>query len=298
MSFRKEFLTQPRLRASQRGVLNDPFELSPAQDLIDKALIDGISDEFFTKTKVFLTETDFNQVGVISFTENYNNLLMWSHYANEHKGVVIEFDYHKLQSYLNYKLSTHNSIERVYYNRERYSPLECQVCIKDVLLTKSDDWIYEKEHRVLSSILHVDSVKANREFYEQLHDFYNNIYSELFVIESEDESTVSFHVNPLACTEFDIQDLDGNSTDDNEEMEYSHSELALKEMFDSLSLSPSTVFLFDIPINCITAVFAGCRISDTDLNEISRFARKQQIPVFKAQLSKQHFALEFCRVNV
>ena len=30
--------------------------------------------------------------GVLSLTENYNNLLMWAHYAQNHEGFIIEFD--------------------------------------------------------------------------------------------------------------------------------------------------------------------------------------------------------------
>ena len=33
-----------------------------------------------------------NRFGVLSLTRNPTNLLMWSHYANEHKGVVIGID--------------------------------------------------------------------------------------------------------------------------------------------------------------------------------------------------------------
>ncbi|MBK7525892.1 MAG: DUF2971 domain-containing protein [Saprospiraceae bacterium] len=29
--------------------------------------------------------------GVCSFTTNNNNILMWSHYANNHKGICLEF---------------------------------------------------------------------------------------------------------------------------------------------------------------------------------------------------------------
>ncbi|MHC0522787.1 hypothetical protein ACYG9T_25045, partial [Vibrio harveyi] len=42
MPFREEFFSNYCLRASQRGVLNDPFELSPAQDLVDKVLREGL----------------------------------------------------------------------------------------------------------------------------------------------------------------------------------------------------------------------------------------------------------------
>ncbi len=30
-------------------------------------------------------------IGILCFTEKNDNLLMWSHYANSHKGFVLEF---------------------------------------------------------------------------------------------------------------------------------------------------------------------------------------------------------------
>ena len=89
MPFRKDFFENLCLRASQRGGLNDPFELSPAQDYIDRLQRGGLSDNFFEETEIAFPNSNVNEIGVISFTENYNNLLMWSHYANEHKGIVV-----------------------------------------------------------------------------------------------------------------------------------------------------------------------------------------------------------------
>ena len=113
MPLRTDFFNIFFLRGSQRSVLNDPFELNPAQKLLDKLSKNGpVGENFFEELERFSFDGKFNEVGVISYTENYNNLLMWSDYASEHRGVVIEFDYEKLSSYFNYKLSSKNSIER------------------------------------------------------------------------------------------------------------------------------------------------------------------------------------------
>ncbi|QYK13918.1 DUF2971 domain-containing protein [Shewanella rhizosphaerae] len=293
MPYREDFFLKFRLRASQRGVLNDPFELSPAQDLVDKVLRDGLSKDFFEQAEQFSTDGNFNEVGVISFTENYNNLLMWSHYANEHKGIVIEFDYEKLNYYFNYKLSSSNTIERVLYNRERFSPLQNEICVKDLLLTKSDDWIYEKEHRILPKLMVADYVQVDKLLFEQLHDFYDNIYIKLFDIVERNKQSITFKVNPEEYERFNNQDRDGNSTDDYEEMKYSASETILNEIFSSLAVLPSSVFLFQLPPDCISAVFVGCRASDQDIKKISKLIRGKQIPIYKAELSKTHFTLSF-----
>ncbi|MDH0446968.1 MULTISPECIES: DUF2971 domain-containing protein [unclassified Shewanella] len=296
MPYRREFFSSFCLRASQRGVLNDPFELSPAQDLIDKVLRDGLGADFFEQAEQFSSDANFNEVGVISFTENYNNLLMWSHYANEHKGIVIEFDYEKLGYYFNYKLSMSDTIERVLYNRERFSPLQKGVCVKDLLLTKSDDWIYEKEHRILPKLRDADFVRVDRILFEQLHDFYDDLYIRLFRVISEDDNFITFQVNPDEYERFDNQEYDGNSTDDNEEMKFSPSETILNEIYGSLAVMPSSVFLFQLPVDCISAVFLGCRTSPTDIAEIKDLVKNKNIPTFQAELSKTHFSLSFNEV--
>lgn len=40
-------------------------------------------------------QLDFDAVGVLSFTEDYTSSLMWAHYADQHRGIVLEFDYDK-----------------------------------------------------------------------------------------------------------------------------------------------------------------------------------------------------------
>ncbi|EKO3632996.1 DUF2971 domain-containing protein [Vibrio metschnikovii] len=293
MPFREEFFNNYCLRASQRGVLNDPFELSPAQDLVDKVLREGLGEDFFEQAEQFATDGNFNEVGVISFTENYNNLLMWSHYAHEHKGIVVEFDYKKLDYFFNYRLSMRDTIERVLYNRERFSPLQTEVCVKDLLLTKSDDWIYEKEHRILPKLRLADYVRVDRELFEQLHEFYDNLYVNLFNIVAEDKHSVTFEVDLVEYEHFNNQDWDGNSTDDREEMKYSHSDVILNEIYGSLALLPTSVFLFQLPSDCITAVFVGCRTPNEDVKQIQALIGSKNIPIFKAQLSKTHFTLGF-----
>lgn len=47
--------------------------------------------------------------GFISFSEKYNNSLMWSHYADSHKGVCLRFDFPiKKKGEINENKQTHN----------------------------------------------------------------------------------------------------------------------------------------------------------------------------------------------
>lgn len=89
-------------------------------------------------------------------TTDYRNNLMWSHYADGHKGFCIEYDFKDLKNI--------NNLLPVAYSTDRPSiPLESIYnCSKDMstevakalliaLLTKDNIWEYENEWRIIIS---------------------------------------------------------------------------------------------------------------------------------------------------
>lgn len=74
--FRPAFFDDFLIRSSQKYALNDPFELTPGSIDLDPSI----------------TCNAYYDYSVFSLSETKNNLLMWSHYADNHKGIVIEFD--------------------------------------------------------------------------------------------------------------------------------------------------------------------------------------------------------------
>ncbi|RLV58300.1 DUF2971 domain-containing protein [Parashewanella curva] len=293
MPIREMLFQHPSLRGSQRGVLNDPFELNPAQELYDH-LIKNSNDHtrLFERADELSARNSLTDIGVISFTENYNNLLMWSHYADEHKGMVVEFDYQKLSNYFNSKLITDTSIGRVRYNSERTPTIHSEIDVSDILLSKGDDWIYEKEHRILPNLINADSVIVKSEIFEQCHDFYDDLYINLFHVKEKKDGLVKFEVNIFECERLDAKRNDGSSTDDDEEMSFSHSESVLNEIYTTLAVFPSTIFLFNFPLETITSIFLGCRVPEDRVIELKKII-SQDICVYKAELNKSRFALDF-----
>ena len=94
--------------------------------------------------------------GVACFTTEYNNILMWSHYANKHQGFCLEFDtkYDPLQRAEKYKI-----IYKVRYSDsypvidlvEVFGMREQNINHPEILqTTKSSCWSYEQEYRLLS----------------------------------------------------------------------------------------------------------------------------------------------------
>lgn len=93
-------------------------------------------------------------IGIYSLSKTYNDELLWAHYANNHRGFCIEYDYDILMD--------KNSFYNFYSFDVAYSKQPPQIDIKDVssssnnLLikkiagTKSKKWSYEEEIRIIT----------------------------------------------------------------------------------------------------------------------------------------------------
>lgn len=87
-----------------------------------------------------LTET----VGVLCLCKKRDDILMWSHYADSHKGVCLEFDGMS-------KFMAHAQEVKYSKTREPIRPYHetQEQMMEKALLTKSDRWAYEDEYRLL-----------------------------------------------------------------------------------------------------------------------------------------------------
>ncbi len=142
-------------------------------DVNDKILIDMINNQRCKKIiNNKLNKKMNDKIGLLSLTTKVNSLLMWAHYANSHKGFIIQFDYKndffKTRTYIN-KENIENEIylKKVDYNENR--PSECLYTIdkQSTLFTKSKEWKYEYEYRM---IMPLEKIGLNK----------NNLYLEKF----------------------------------------------------------------------------------------------------------------------
>jgi len=96
-----------------------------------------------------LAEFD-KKIGILSLTEKHNNILMWAHYAESHQGFIIEFDENHL--FFTDKLPSRDAsrqLRKIVYSHLRPNLTLIDVNNIDVLLTKSKDWEYEQEWRMI-----------------------------------------------------------------------------------------------------------------------------------------------------
>ncbi len=139
-----ENIIKQRLKVAHLNDLNDPFEFL----CVDMS--DAVIRQVFNKTLSDLSEAQ----GVLCFSKIWDNPVLWSHYADKHKGICLGFDV------------PDEAVIQV-----DYAPNRLQVDIKKdfkkgkigekmmsrVLATKFEDWKYEGEARVFVGLEERDS---------------------------------------------------------------------------------------------------------------------------------------------
>lgn len=156
-NLRQEYLKLP---PEVQAMLPYKQFLALANMLAESAMPEALS---FAKTLTPMAQSGIgmlaDQLGILSLTETPDNLLMWAHYAASHEGFVIGVD--ENHSYFNCKRSSDDDLRRlskVKYVEKRPSLSMTQLTVEDVLLTKSRQWEYEKEWRILRPLLEADKV--------------------------------------------------------------------------------------------------------------------------------------------
>ncbi|MFH1385090.1 MAG: DUF2971 domain-containing protein, partial [Candidatus Omnitrophota bacterium] len=141
------------LRASPRNDLNDPFEFLPPIILYEKIVEMHKQRKTSVPSYKQITQTFFNFHGAISFTESKSNLLMWSHYADEHRGVVLGFD-NNHHFFSDLKIVKYDSTIPNDFFRD--IDLNDNDALLKLFYIKSDEWAYEQEHRIVKDLIDSD----------------------------------------------------------------------------------------------------------------------------------------------
>lgn len=124
-----------RLKISRFHDLNDPFELL-AGNLTDSS--------FRAATEKF--KDDFNRTrGILCFSRNWKNPVLWSHYADKHRGICLGFDLDDF--YAQEVKYRENRLDPDATKHIKYGGISAYVL--DSLRTKYSHWRYEEEVRAL-----------------------------------------------------------------------------------------------------------------------------------------------------
>lgn len=137
-----------RLKVSRFSDLNDPFELMGV-NVGDKAV-----RKAFKATRDKLNE----ERGMICFTTNWKNPLMWGHYAEKHAGMALGFDVPS------------DMLTEVTYAKKLFDlkldPMTKKPgpgTVERLISTKFYDWGYEKEVRMFVA-LDLDAAEGGMHF--------------------------------------------------------------------------------------------------------------------------------------
>jgi hypothetical protein len=115
-----------------------------------------------------IVEAINDTIGILCLTESFDNLLMWSHYSNSHKGFVVGFDkshrYFKrshnkagLAGYVKNVRYTKNRPEFMFFDSNRSEEENIANWVKNFIWVKSIEWEYENEWRIVNTLRNADS---------------------------------------------------------------------------------------------------------------------------------------------
>lgn len=102
---------------------------------LNKASIDRFKEEY---------QQRLNSLGVFSTSERFDSVVMWSHYANKHKGICLELDPSTLSqniSFLKIKYLSERPVINLFIDYKNANQISVQV--------KNCEWKYEKEWRIV-----------------------------------------------------------------------------------------------------------------------------------------------------
>lgn len=148
-------------------------------------------------------------LGVISFSEVWDNLLMWSHYSNSHKGFCVGFNTQKL-----IESNFFNNGCKVFYpnNYPLVNPFDNDLKkITSIFYNKSNDWGYEKEYRMTKLFGYN---RNNDEFQKQkIFYFEDNFISEVILgwkISKEHREKLLIECNKKNIPVYQTEDVSKN----------------------------------------------------------------------------------------
>lgn len=169
MEWVRQILIDHQLFFANRQLFNDPFDcvvprLSEISGTILKRYVEEFVDRKFSDVgedkKVEMIKNlmsvsalkkirqglqdEVDRAGIVCFSEVRDDILMWAHYADKHKGLCFEFDGSSNCRFF-------GEAQPVDY--EDYTPIplhENRICqMRRIILTKSKHWLYEKEYRII-----------------------------------------------------------------------------------------------------------------------------------------------------
>lgn len=124
--------------------------------------------------------------GILSLTKTHENLLMWAHYADDHRGAVIEFEFD--DKFLFLKDPHRKFAKQVQYSNDRAKIPVNEDVLMEHFFIKSPEWDYEKEFRIIRRLGHADKIDGDIHLFNLPPRYIRHIY---FGVRSETQKTTT-----------------------------------------------------------------------------------------------------------
>lgn len=164
-----DILQTGEIRFTQPRFLNDPHELSVEinpqsllRDFYEHMVAGGVEAEQAADVAkrnlqgmlvdaVERVVVVRENLGILSLSDSPDNMLLWAHYGNEHRGAVLQLDGSNLIT----SVETGDEIQvlaEVNYTDERVDYIARKLPLWMTLAYKSSAWAYEREWRMVKSL--------------------------------------------------------------------------------------------------------------------------------------------------
>lgn len=137
-----------------------------------KRNIQGMAEMLTPKLQDVMARKFEELIGILCLTESADNLLMWAHYADSHRGFVIEFD--EYCPFFDRRVSPDDELRhlrKVSYNAKRPSLTLAEVEDFSSFMTKGTDWQYEAEWRMIMPLEAASKIVKNGQQVVHLYEF-------------------------------------------------------------------------------------------------------------------------------
>jgi hypothetical protein len=152
-------------KTQQRGVPMEEWIKSYREDAarFDREFRAAVTPDTFDIYCQGSTGSISREYGMICFSKTFDDILMWSHYADKHRGIVIGFVRTELESILKARaLDVNCRKERVAYDTEQFVRPGSKY-VTDLLTTKSESWQYQKEVRYVMRLSRLPKPNCRRQ---------------------------------------------------------------------------------------------------------------------------------------
>jgi hypothetical protein len=178
---RIDTIIQRRIRFTQPSLFNDIFEswpVAPIQSNDAESRLDAIYDDALGQEPILGYQPEHSaeliretgriiesmlglravqlarkaideEYGILCLSANPTSLLMWGHYASDHRGYAIGFDSNHKWFRAYDEETAVGCIHPVQYSPDRPAAASDQLTYLDYLFKKSIEWSYEREWRIV-----------------------------------------------------------------------------------------------------------------------------------------------------